>query len=466
MKRVLALATLLILTACAAATAEPVEPIAVPSDTPPPPTSTPTSTPPPDPSLQAENNLPLTRLAPGRSEDLPDNHIGVHFEDYDRYSDAQHVYQNGFKWIRIQSLTEFWGEGNDLLTFSLESIPPEVDELITNYVDYNVNIVLDLWLGADLQPYGTTFQSQDEIDRYLDYVRFVVPHFKDRIRHYQIWNEPGHIAVSDYANLVSQVVPVIRQADPDARIIIGGTQGNWDEGYPGYGNYQRFSVDMIYLTGLLQSGVVQLVDGVSWHPFYDNIPEDPYYQNYPQMVQEIKELAESQGFTGEYFADELLWRTVSEEGWDGGPPVSPNIGARYYVRAIVMHRGLDTNVTINTFFQDNMEPIHNICDTMAGAEPIDVAVSVKSEADNLMIYAFELPDGSRLVAVWTNGEAVEDDPGVLAALTIADTSAQSVVGIDVYNGFEQELIVESENGDLVIPDLWVRDYPVILRLID
>ena len=232
-----------------------------------------TSTTKPGQSLQLENNLPLTLLSPKRSHELEDNRIGVHFEDFDRYNDTEHVYRTGFKWIRIQSLTEFWGDGLDLKTFSLESIPPEVDEIISDYADNDVNIVLDLWMGAGLIPYGTTFQNEEEISRYIDYIRLVVPHFRGRIGYYQIWNEPGHIAVSDYANPVTQVVPVIREADPDARIIIGGTQGDWENGYPGYGKYQRFSVDMGYLNELIQSGIAPMVDGISWHPFYGNIPK-------------------------------------------------------------------------------------------------------------------------------------------------------------------------------------------------
>jgi hypothetical protein len=38
-----------------------------------------------------------------------------------------------------------------------------------------------------------------------------------------------------------------------------------------------------------------------------------------------------------------------------------------------------------------------------------------------------------------------------------------VTGIDVFNGFEQELITENENGNLVIRNLLVKDYPIILR---
>ena len=42
--------------------------------------------------------------------------------------------------------------------------------------------------------------------------------------------------------------------------------------------------------------------------------------------------------------------------------------------------------------------------------------------------------------------------------------AQKVIGIDVLHGFEQELIAETENGNLVIRNLLVKDYPIILRL--
>ena len=82
-----------------------------------------------------------------------------------------------------------------------------------------------------------------------------------------------------------------------------------------------------------------------------------------------------------------------------------------------------------------------------------------------MSYTFVLPNGDTLVALWTDGVAVDDDPGVSATLTFPGSSVQSVIGIDVLHGFEQELIIETENGNLVIRSLLVKDYPIILRLI-
>ena len=38
-----------------------------------------------------------------------------------------------------------------------------------------------------------------------------------------------------------------------------------------------------------------------------------------------------------------------------------------------------------------------------------------------------------------------------------------MTAIDVVNGFERQLVATVENGNLVIRDLLVKDYPIILR---
>ena len=76
----------------------------------------------------------------------------------------------------------------------------------------------------------------------------------------------------------------------------------------------------------------------------------------------------------------------------------------------------------------------------------------------------DAPEGGTLFALWTDGVASHDDPGVELTLTFPGLSAGKVVGADVLNGFEQELIVQTENGSLVIRDLLIKDYPIILRL--
>jgi len=414
--------------------------------------------------LQA-NDYPRVQIIARSSGELADNHIGVWFDDYGRYYDTDFVYTNGFKRIRLGSLA---GEGQRWITIiNAESLSDEVDQKITDYAHAGMKIVLVLASGSGIPFADGIFQTEEDFEQYVEFVGFVVSHFKGRIYAYEVWNEPGHMRPGVYADLVERVAPVIRDGDKEAKIIIGAIQGDWNNGYPGYGEFQRFTVDIDYLNELLQSGVVQMVDGISWHPFYDNIPNDPYYQEYPDLVQGIKDLATSNGFTGEYFADEIMWHTVDEENWDNGPPVSPLVAAKYYLRTITEHRGLGINVTINTFFQEPfMEPIHNICDSLAGAEPDPSTSSVESGDDtNLRQYAFALPDGDKLVSLWINDNAVEQDTGIEVTVTIPGVSVSKAIGIDVLYGFEQELDFEAVNGDLVIRDLLVRDYPLIIKLI-
>jgi len=52
----------------------------------------------------------------------------------------------------------------------------------------------------------------------------------------------------------------------------------------------------------------------------------------------------------------------------------------------------------------------------------------------------------------------------MSTVNIPGFSNWTAMGIDIFNGIEQELIVRSENGNLVIQDLLIKDYPIIIRL--
>lgn len=103
-------------------------------------------------------------------------------------------------------------------------------------------------------------------------------------------------------------------------------------------------------------------------------------------------------------------------------------------------------------------------DSMAGAEPASLPIEIQTEVTNIRNSSFSLLNGDKLFALWIDGEAVDNYPGINTTVTLPSFSAQRVVGIDVLNGFEQELITSTEDGNLVIENLLVKDYPVILRL--
>ena len=101
---------------------------------------------------------------------------------------------------------------------------------------------------------------------------------------------------------------------------------------------------------------------------------------------------------------------------------------------------------------------------MAGAEAATLPVGIQSTVTNTVSYTFSFPNDDHLIALWTDGVAVENDPGITTTVTLTGFTDHSVKGIDVLHGFEQPAITGEENGNLVIHDLLVKDYPIILRL--
>lgn len=435
--------------------------------------------------LQNGNRHPKSPLITRTSSALQDNRIGG---DYGHLSDGvstgvyDNVFSVGLKWVR----TAFDGNGSLLNWQRVESEPgkytinPLEDAAITTYRNNGVNILLNLGVGPGDGITGARFATESEIVRYINYVRFMVGHFKGRVRYYELWNEPGGkdpssglpsnigIDVNIWANVISRVVPVIREVDPEAKIVIGALGGDWILGFPGYGEYARSILHIEYLRNLISSGVVPLVDAISWHPFYGNRPDDPYYRTYPEFVSEIKNLAASHGFQGEYFAEEIGYyyspAAVVSSG-HSAPVVSEKVAAKYYARAIVMHLGLDFTVTAAPKDGVIASVVGSLCTVMETARPESLELEIQSQAANVRTYTFSLPGGNRLIALWTDGTGVDDDPGVQATLRLPGSSFQRVVGVDIVNRFEQDLITEAIGGGLIIRNMRVKDYPIILRLL-
>jgi hypothetical protein len=225
-----------------------------------------------------------------------------------------------------------------------------------------------------------------------------------------------------------------------------------------------------YMLALLSSDVMPMVDGISWHPFYGASPQYPdiaeYYNSYPSLFHKFKEAASAAGFRGNYYADELSW-------WAQPPPGRPPwayteiTSAKYFARGVMLHLGMDVAASpmVGSGNRIAYSVVGNLSTVMAGNRSLEISVEIESDATHLKSYAFSLPTGDRLFVVWNDNVAVDYDPGIPATLTFPGTSAQKVIGIDVLHGFEQDLIVDNENGDLVVNNFLIKDYPIILRLI-
>jgi hypothetical protein len=430
--------------------------------------------------LQEGNNLPRALLQIKQSKEIEDNRIGqmanlrnmITSESAAKIFVSQNTKEFGYKWIRL-SIDQYdwnqvdWSNGG----YSKYYIDSNLDLVVTGLFENDMKIIYTLTFwdvespGKEQKAGYSRFKTEDEIQRYLEYVRFIVDHFKDRIEYYEILNEPNndrgtqqYVEVADYINLVKRVVPVIRDEDPEAKIVMPTVSPLSEPG----------SRD--YLFTILDSDVMPLVNVISWHCHNRESPEyaPVFYYNYTVLVQEIRDAASANGFHGEYIAEELHWRTLKNPSPVEISIYSETVSAKYYARGIVMHLGMDITTglaEVSGKLPLTVRVIRNLCTVMAGAKPSDVSMSIQSSATNIRSYSFSIPDGSQLVALWTDGVGVDDDPGAKSTVTIQDVSARKVMGIDVLNTFEQPLGANIEGRNLVIRDLLIKDYPIFLRLI-
>jgi len=259
---------------------------------------------------------------------------------------------------------------------------------------------------------------------------------------------------------VALVSPVIRNIDPEARIFVGAVSGTNDI------NSQNF------LRTIVNSELIMpMVDVVTWHPFYGPSPAysnvAAYYYNYPDFVENIRNSATGSGFTGEFRADELTWRTPINP-LPGQPWIYPEIiSAKYYARGILMHLGMDIPVgaDVGPFMPVIYSTVRNLSTVMAGNTPTPQNIFIQSEAVNQMYYSFDLANGDKLFAIWTNGAAGEYDSGVETTITYTFNGdvPENVVGIDVLRGYSQQLKTEINDHSLLIRGLLVKDYPLIIK---
>jgi len=428
-------------------------------------------------AIQKGTRHSMITLTTKTTEDLESNRLGqlaslasdIHSAADVAGFVSQHV-ELGLSWYRLGLDWLDWCEVRYPSDLSSDIIDPNADITISMLHDRGVSVMLELvyWdrQTSIANPPNRLFSTADEIDEYGDYVGRVVSHFQGRVASYGLLNEPNvpnpgqFVEASDYIKLIRHVVPVIREQDPAAKVVIGEVTPLWD------------SDGFEYLSVILDSDILPLIDGIAWH-WISASPEyqSEFYYNYPQLVRGIRETAASGGFSGELLAEEIVLRTSKTPHQSEYMGYEEIPALKYMTRVAIMNLGLGlaTGFALESLDQlpSQASLIQAISTVMAGHESIDMPVGIDIETDGLIAYcAFRYTNGDRMLAVWTDGIAVDDDPGVPATISFPGLTAETVTGIDVLHGFEQELVFEVDGKDTIIRDLLVKDYPILIRLSD
>lgn len=190
-----------------------------------------------DPSLSLTQCGTLRRVSSG---EIADSGISVGLEcldrelfDFDRA--APRLFETGAKYARIQTGWNRCEQSRGV--YSFEWLDHVVDTLLAGGVQpwFNVGFGNPLYMEGIRNPAAVGcvpfYFGEETLRAWENFVTALAEHYRGRIRHWEIWNEPdvehfwfpvGRNA-ADYARLLRLTAPLIRRAQPGAKI--GGCCG-------------------------------------------------------------------------------------------------------------------------------------------------------------------------------------------------------------------------------------------------
>jgi len=215
----------------------------------------------------SQTGTPFGRIKRRPSKSIAKSPISIGFETLDReaYDPAQtypHVAELGVKWARCQTGWCRCEPRKGEFDFAwLDSI---VDGLRAAGVQPWFNLGYGNVLYTPEAAYRTAVGwapvfSAEAKTGWLRFVRKITEHFRSRVKHWEIWNEPNiagfwrprQPSPGDYVELVRMTAPVIRRVVPEA-VIVGGA-------------FSR--IPFRYMEECFYAGMGQFIDKLSFHPY-------------------------------------------------------------------------------------------------------------------------------------------------------------------------------------------------------
>jgi ankyrin repeat protein len=404
----------------------------------------------------------------------------------------------GAKWLRVG----YWGGPTNW--HEVEKVKgklyldPVIEEAVKLAADRGLKVTLNLAYGNPLyQPmaentkpwYMPIPKRPKSIKAFLYYCQYMAKKFKNYVNYYEIWNEQdGYWDAEEFAFLADRAAKAVKEIDPEAKVIMGGT---------GFLNSE-------WIYRYLKAGGGKNIDVIAYHPYkMSSQPEDaihiPGKNHYVTQLKDFMKETGKLGFRGTFMANELGWSAKYPQVKDTKGSrffyydVTELTKAKYLVRSMVLHSSLGIQAFINeswtsssklvryarsyknnkgyrVFFitpQASFYAMRTISSVMDGAEPVAVPIKIRTDIKKeypLEAYTFSLPDNQRLLALWIWRKGEDDWPGIKTDVTLEGVKARRVIGVDTLNGFEQELKTRITKNGILLRGLRIKDYPLILRL--
>lgn len=239
------------------------------------------------------------------------------YGDDDPSGRIQRLIESDVHWTRLEFIAAAnnYGEtqtepvGNaHWLHIDLQKYDAVIDDLCANDI-----AVLGLLSGAMLerQDWESGILSQSYIDEFSGVSAFLAEYYADRIRYWEVWNEPDHstsrLSPDSYASLLNATYSAILSKEPWDKIVFGGL-GSADD-----------TAHDLYFQPLLNQNSISY-DVFALHPYpsieYTNAdgslkldPHDLYHAQSPTIIQKFLDTLNLNGDWGK-----RIWAT--EMGWN------------------------------------------------------------------------------------------------------------------------------------------------------
>ncbi len=161
------------------------------------------------------------------------------------------------------------------------------------------------------------------LDLWLEYVERLVGRYKDRIRYWEVWNEPNlekfwkdRPDAANYVKLLAATHERIKRIDPGLVVVLGGTAG----------------IPWPYLEGVYEAGGAKSFDVMNVHPY--RYPASPEKRSLRDDLLRLRRLMAERGDAPKpVWATEIGWPT--HQGKRGvTEPVQAQMLARAYLIAL------------------------------------------------------------------------------------------------------------------------------------
>jgi len=241
------------------------------------------------------------------------------------------------------------------------------------------------------QPY-----TDQGVEDYCRFVRALVGHYKDRIKHWEIWNEPNIFFWSGpkevYFTLLDRAYAAVKEVDPEAIVFGCSTAG----------------IDQDFIRRTMEAGA--RFDGLTIHP-YRAVLDDMGFQ---EELRQVADLAAAGGPRKPVWITEMGWPT---EVGGTSERDQASLLARCYVGAVAS--GTVGNVSWYDFREDGSNPYYNehhfgivrqdfslkpayraaasVCRTLAGLAP--AGIEVWGPRTSVLAHRFG-GDGRTVTVVW------------------------------------------------------------------